>query len=303
MSLSTPRPSGVRQSRKSGKGPSVTITILLIIVQDPWVAAGGGGHSPGRLPSHHLTHHRHLSLHEVFYLRILLPTGTATDLLLMLCRKFLFPFSQIKSQKRTAEYRFLLWVLKSERWTPSLGNLQCQKRCAKVETVVQKTNHNCESLHFAQSILFHYAMKSTRNRKNVPTSARQLLSKPVPTSARQLLSSPVPTSARQLLSKPVPSSAQQLLSKPVPASARQLLSKPVPASARQLLSKPVPASARQRLSKPCWHPIDKLYTQRGKVFCLTLTWELNLLLSCFGLSALYSRIFCNRWPSPPAWHP
>ena len=39
----------------------------------------------------------------------------------------------------------------------------------------------------------------------------------------------------------------------------------------------------------------------GKVFCLP--WELKILLSCFGLSALYSRIYCNRWPSPPAWHP
>ena len=39
----------------------------------------------------------------------------------------------------------------------------------------------------------------------------------------------------------------------------------------------------------------------GKVF--RLPWELHLLLSCFGLSALYSRIYCNRWPNPPAWHP
>ena len=36
----------------------------------------------------------------------------------------------------------------------------------------------------------------------------------------------------------------------------------------------------------------------GKVF--RLSWELNLLLSCFGLSAL--GIYCNRWPSLPAWH-
>ena len=47
--------------------------------------------------------------------------------------------------------------------------------------------------------------------------------------------------------------------------------------------------------------IDKLYTQMSKVF--HLPWELNLLLSCFGLLALYSRICCNRWPSLPAWHP
>ena len=39
-----------------------------------------------------------------------------------------------------------------------------------------------------------------------------------------------------------------------------------------------------------WYPrlssIDKLYTQIGNVF--RLPWEFNLLLSCFGLSALYS---------------
>ena len=37
-------------------------------------------------------------------------------------------------------------------------------------------------------------------------------------------------------------------------------------------------------------------------FCCILCgrWELNLLLSCLGLSSSYS---CNRWPSPPAWHP
>ena len=46
--------------------------------------------------------------------------------------------------------------------------------------------------------------------------------------------------------------------------------------------------------------IDKQFTQKGKVFCLPLEW--NLLLSFFRLSALYSRIFCNRWPSLPAWH-
>ena len=33
------------------------------------------------------------------------------------------------------------------------------------------------------------------------------------------------------------------------------------------------------------------------------TIELNLLLSCFGLSALYTRIYRNSWPSPPAQHP
>ena len=39
----------------------------------------------------------------------------------------------------------------------------------------------------------------------------------------------------------------------------------------------------------------------GKVF--RLTWELNLLLSCFRLSALYLCIYFNRrWPRPPAWH-
>ena len=36
---------------------------------------------------------------------------------------------------------------------------------------------------------------------------------------------------------------------------------------------------------------------------IVFTLELNLLLPCFGLSALYSGIYCNRWPSPPAWHP
>ena len=30
---------------------------------------------------------------------------------------------------------------------------------------------------------------------------------------------------------------------------------------------------------------------------------LNLLLPCISLRALYSRIYCKRWPSPPAWHP
>ena len=44
--------------------------------------------------------------------------------------------------------------------------------------------------------------------------------------------------------------------------------------------------------------IDKLCTQIGKVFCLP--WELNLLLPCFGLSSLHSRIYWNRWPSLPA---
>ena len=39
----------------------------------------------------------------------------------------------------------------------------------------------------------------------------------------------------------------------------------------------------------------------GKVFLLT--WEVNLLLPGFRLSAVYSRIYCNRWPSSPAWHP
>ena len=47
--------------------------------------------------------------------------------------------------------------------------------------------------------------------------------------------------------------------------------------------------------------IDILYTQTGKVF--RLPWELNLLLSCFGLSALYSRIYRNSWTCPLAWHP
>ena len=47
--------------------------------------------------------------------------------------------------------------------------------------------------------------------------------------------------------------------------------------------------------------IDKLYTQIGKVF--RLPWELNLLLSCFGILAMYSRIYWNSWPSLQAWHP
>ena len=33
------------------------------------------------------------------------------------------------------------------------------------------------------------------------------------------------------------------------------------------------------------------------------TIELNLLLPCFGLSALHLRIKWNSWPSPPAQHP
>ena len=45
--------------------------------------------------------------------------------------------------------------------------------------------------------------------------------------------------------------------------------------------------------------IDKLYTKMGKVF--RLPWELNLMLSCFRFSALYSRTYCNSWPSPPAY--
>ena len=49
-----------------------------------------------------------------------------------------------------------------------------------------------------------------------------------------------------------------------------------------------------------WHlgldlTVDKLYTQIGKVF--RLPWELNLLLPCFGLLALHSRIYWNSWPS------
>ena len=65
----------------------------------------------------------------------------------------------------------------------------------------------------------------------------------------------------------------------------------------QLPSSPLLAtySLTPHLSVGC---IDKLYTQKGKVFCLP--WELNFLLSCFGLSALHSRIFWNSWPSPPA---
>ena len=39
----------------------------------------------------------------------------------------------------------------------------------------------------------------------------------------------------------------------------------------------------------------------GKV--LRLPCELKILLYCFGLSALFSHIYCNRWPNPPAWHP
>ena len=33
------------------------------------------------------------------------------------------------------------------------------------------------------------------------------------------------------------------------------------------------------------------------------TIEFNLLLPCFGLLALYMRIYCNSWPSPPAQYP
>ena len=33
--------------------------------------------------------------------------------------------------------------------------------------------------------------------------------------------------------------------------------------------------------------------------CFVFTWELNLLLSCFGLSALYMRLYCNSWPCIP----
>ena len=36
---------------------------------------------------------------------------------------------------------------------------------------------------------------------------------------------------------------------------------------------------------------------------IIFTIELNILPPCFELSALYLRICCNRWPSPPAWHP
>ena len=42
-----------------------------------------------------------------------------------------------------------------------------------------------------------------------------------------------------------------------------------------------------------------LYTQIVKVF--RLPWELNILLSNFGLWALYSRTYWNSWPSPPAY--
>ena len=45
--------------------------------------------------------------------------------------------------------------------------------------------------------------------------------------------------------------------------------------------------------------IDKLYSQIGKVF---RPWELNLLLHCFELSAMNSRISWNSWLSLPAWH-
>ena len=46
---------------------------------------------------------------------------------------------------------------------------------------------------------------------------------------------------------------------------------------------------------PWIRTIDKLYTQIGNVF--RLPWELNLLLPCFGLSALYSRKYWNKQKS------
>ena len=57
-------------------------------------------------------------------------------------------------------------------------------------------------------------------------------------------------------------------------------------------------SINQSIPSPSPESIDKLYTQIGKVFCLH--WELNLVLPCFGLSVLHSRIYWNSWPSLPA---
>ena len=54
-------------------------------------------------------------------------------------------------------------------------------------------------------------------------------------------------------------------------------------------------------SQPTYETIDKLYSHNGKVF--RLPWELNLLLPCSGISALYTRINWNSWPSLPVWHP
>ena len=51
--------------------------------------------------------------------------------------------------------------------------------------------------------------------------------------------------------------------------------------------------------EPCVLNLDKLYTQMSQVFRLPR--ELNLLLSCFGLSALHSRIYWNSGPSLPAY--
>ena len=54
----------------------------------------------------------------------------------------------------------------------------------------------------------------------------------------------------------------------------------------------------------CWlldlrvvQPIDKWCTQSVSSYC---TLEFNLLLSCFGLTALY--VLANTWPWPPARH-
>jgi hypothetical protein len=48
------------------------------------VGTGGDSHSVGWIPSHNLSRHRDLPLHEVFQLRILLPTGIGTALLFIL---------------------------------------------------------------------------------------------------------------------------------------------------------------------------------------------------------------------------
>ena len=41
----------------------------------------------------------------------------------------------------------------------------------------------------------------------------------------------------------------------------------------------------------------------GIPMLIVFTIYLNLLLPCFELSALNLRIYCQRCPSPPAWHP
>ena len=46
----------------------------------------------------------------------------------------------------------------------------------------------------------------------------------------------------------------------------------------------------------------RLTIPRSAIY-FVFTIELNLLLPCFGLSALYLRIYWNSWPSPPAQHP